>query len=276
MAIVFFKNEELGQNARVYYGIDDNSRESLLGEDSISEIMKVTDTLMVDSEHREAVFPPILKSSGVKNFIIKPIYLAGDIVGFIIAGNNIDNFSFSDEMINIISLFSYNMSIVWERQRLYKKVEDLGINDSLTGLYNNKFFLSRLDEEMKRSAMYQRPCGLIVVELANYNDYKKKLDFVELDKILKKIAQIFKDNMRPIDILGRMDENRFGIVVIERNKRQSNYVGTRLREAVYNLLGKFIASPPLINVAVAESPIDGVNVPQLLECVRHQLEDNGT
>ena len=143
----------------------------------------------------------------------------------------------------------------------------------LTGIYNDKFFLSRLEEEVKRATTYQRPCGFLVIEIGNYDEYRKKLGFLELEKLLKKLVNIFKDNVRPIDILGRIREDRFGVILIERNKRQSHYVGARLKEVIYNFLEENAALAPQISLAVAENPIDGANAQELLDCIHTQLKE---
>ena len=272
--VSFFKSAGEKEYLRFYYGINEHSVAALLSSDNINEIMQVKSIVIADNQHENRDFSFISSSAGIKNFIINPVYLREDVVGFIIAGNSIDNFSFPDDIGDIFNLFSYNMSIIWERQKLYKRVEDLEINDPLTGLYNENFFINRLDEEIKRSTTYQRPCGLVIIKIANYKDYKQKLGFIELERVLKKCVQIFKENLRPIDILGRTGEDTFGVIVIERNRRQSNYVGTRLKEEIYNFLEETLSFTPTINIAVSESPIDGANAAKLLECIQQQFKTN--
>ena len=274
IVISFFGIKEGDGRLQFYYGISERVAASLLSEENIKELMEVKSIVVVDNKHKERDPSFIAGATGIKNFIINPVYLREEIVGFIIAGNSMDGFSFPYDIGDIFNLFSYNMSIIWERQRLYKRVEDLEINDPLTGLYNEGFFINRLDEEIKRSTIYQRPCGLIAVKVANYNDYKENIGFIELERILKKCVQIFKENLRPIDILGRVKEDTFGVIVIERNRRQSNYVAARLKDALYSFMEGSLSFAPAIEVAVAESPIDGASAAKLLECIQQQFKTN--
>ena len=273
VVVSFFGIREGDERLRFYYGINERLVETLLSSDNINKLTEIKSIVVVDNEHKSNKFSFIVSECGIKNFIINPVYLKESIVGVIVVGNNIDDFSFPDDIGDIFNLFSYNMSIIWERQMLYRRVEDLEINDPLTGLYNKSFFINRLDEEIKRSTIYQRPCGLVVIRIDNCKDYKQKLGFIELEKILKKCVQIFKEDLRPIDILGRIEEDTFGVIVIERNRRQSNYVGSRLKEALYNFFEETLSFAPVINVAVAESPIDGANADKLLECVQQQFKN---
>jgi len=201
------------------------------------------------------------------------VYSKETIIGFILVSSCKDNFVFSNDDCDVVNLFSYNMGMVWERQCLYDRVDALVTVDPDTGIHNKKFFVSRLDEEIKRAALYQRPCGLLVIEITNWVDYKQKLGLEKWNRVLKGLLRVFKDNLRPIDILGRMSENRIGIVLIERNKRQCNYVGTRIKEASYNFLQETVGVPGQISFAIAENPIDGSNAAQLLDYSQSQFKN---
>jgi len=273
ISLAFFVKEAGSKYFRFFSGVEEEKILRLVSEDNIKRIKHITNRYVVDNSNRSDELLFVREILGIENFIVQPIYLRESIVGFIIVGNHLDNFVFSKDDNDAINLFSYNMSIVWERKNLYKKVEDLEILDPLTGIYNDKFFLSRLEEEVKRATTYQRPCGFLVIEIGNYDEYRKKLGFLELEKLLKKLVNIFKDNVRPIDILGRIREDRFGVILIERNKRQSHYVGARLKEVIYNFLEENAALAPQISLAVAENPIDGANAQELLDCIHTQLKE---
>jgi hypothetical protein len=73
--------------------------------------------------------------------------------------------------------------------------------------------------------------------------------------------------------LGRLDSRQIGIILIERNRRQCNYVRIRIKDLIYNFLKEFEPSRIKAEVVVAESPIDGTEAPQLLRCVNSQLKE---
>ncbi|MBU0878085.1 MAG: diguanylate cyclase, partial [Candidatus Omnitrophica bacterium] len=184
---------------------------------------------------------------------------------------------------------------------LTKKVGDLEIIDPLTGLYNEKVFLAKLEEEIKRATVYQRPCGLLAAEINNYKAYeegteapfdcaqgkqnskgtkvKRKIEYAheedkavaQGEKFLKKTIEVLKDNVRDIDILGRIQDNKIGIILIERNKRQCLETVRKLKEALSIGFKDSGQLTPQISFAVAENPLDGKNAAQLLEAARAQL-----
>jgi len=271
-SISFLKKE--GQETYNFFfsGPDQGKVSEILESKDFINFFMLQERRVLDKKHKLEQFSFIQKILGLKNLIINPIYLREQVIGFIIAGNTIDNFVFSSDNSDIMDLFSHYMSIVWEHERLSKRVEDLEILDPLTGIYNEKFFFARLDEEINRAVTYQRPCGVLVMEIANYSEYQQSLGLIELERFLKRVAKVCKDNVRSIDILGRIQENRIGIILIEKNKRQSYHVGAKLKEAVYTFLKDEDQLKPQISFAVAENPVDGANASQLFECIQSQFK----
>ena len=142
------------------------------------------------------------------------------------------------------------------------------IRDSyLTGLYNERLVVKRLDEEIKRSTVYQRPCGFITVEIENYDKYLKESGLIEAEKILKKIAKVFKSSLRHIDIAGRIGTNKLGAILIESNRRQSQEVVEQLKKNLSELCGDKIK----LIFAVAESPMHGVTSKDLIAYAQAQV-----
>jgi GGDEF domain-containing protein len=112
----------------------------------------------------------------------------------------------------------------------------------------------------------------VVVSLTNCPQARGKFPPEKTEMIMQEIVKVCKDNIRPIDILGRLDPRQIGIILIERNRRQCNYVRLRIKDLIYNFLKEFEPSMIEVKVVVAESPVDGTAAPQLLDCVRSELE----
>ena len=88
--------------------------------------------------------------------------------------------------------------------------------------------------------------------------------------MMKDLVRLFHENIRPIDIVGRISSNRIGVILIERNKRQSKYLGTKVQEAVIALLAEQVSVPPEVVIGVAENPIDGASAEELIS---HSIQE---
>lgn len=230
------------------------------------EFPRLREKIVIDRYNKARGYSNWTQDLSSKNIAVAPIISKGKVVGIIGVGNNQDSYSFSKDDLEVLNLFSQNITLVWEHERLSTKIEELEIVDYLTGLYNEKLITQRLDEEIKRATIYQRPCGFITVELENYGDYTKEFGQIEAEKALKKIATAFKGTLRAIDIAGRIGPTTLGAILIESNKRQSQESANNLKSSLTKLYGARIK----FKFAVAESPINGVTAQELRQFVQNQ------
>jgi diguanylate cyclase (GGDEF)-like protein len=268
--VSFLKKEETGGYAFFNSGADSGMVIQMMRHKEF-DFSVLDSPKIIDKDHPLEGFSFIGEFLASKNILINPLYLKEEVIGYVLVGSSSQDYVFNPEAIEIVELFSRNLSIVWEHERLSRKVEDLEMVDPLTGAYNSKFFFNRLDEEIKRAMAYQRPCGFLVIDLANFEQYRSQLGEMEVEKMIKKIVGLLRSNVRPIDILGRLEDNRIGIILIERNRRQTQYFGVKLRESIANFLSEHWDLPPVLSLAIAETPLNGTNAAELFSAVNEQF-----
>ena len=253
-------------------GIDSLRIERFFKEKS-REVSHIKEMVVIDKRNKPRGYSQWAQELDVKNIAIAPIVTKKSIVGLIGVGSDEDEFFFSKDDLELLSLFSQNITLIWQHERLSAKIEELEIIDYLTGLYNEKLIKTRLEEEIKRSTLYQRPCGFISVQIANYGDYREKHGLIEAEGALKKMAKILKDILRPVDIAGRIGADTLGAILVESNKRQSQEVVDKLKGNLAQLYGNEIK----LNFSVAESPINGVTARELMAFVQsgNNTPENG-
>jgi len=140
----------------------------------------------------------------------------------------------------------------------------LEILDHLTDLYNEKMIIKRLEEEIKRSSTYQRPCGFVAVTLLDYDSYQKDSGLIEAESMLKKIGHGFKKALRPIDIAGRIGPKTLGAILVESNKRRSQETAKKIEAD----LSKITQGKLKLAFSIAESPLDGATAKELMKFVK--------
>ncbi|MDP2923382.1 MAG: sensor domain-containing diguanylate cyclase [Candidatus Omnitrophota bacterium] len=253
-----------------YFGMDVSKIEDALEKEG-KELIKLKKIMALDKENKSSQVTSLAKELGVNNIALNPITSKGQLIGFLVIANNSDNFVFSADNLNILSLFSQNVSLVWEHKKLSVKVDSLEILDYLTGLYNEKFIVKRLDEEINRALIYQRPCGFLLMEIINFEECQKTYGLLEAEKLVKKVARVFKETLRPIDIAARLAPNRLGAILIEKNKRQSQTVASNLKEKLENSFKDQLK----LAFSVAENPIDGANSHELISFAQSHISISG-
>jgi len=242
-----------------FCGIDAAKIEEVAAKES-SDLHKIGKTFVLDKENKNFPYMRLANELGVINVIVTPILSRSQQVGVLLAASSSNDFAFSKDDLSVLNLFAQNIAIIWEHRRLSHKVDELEVFDYLTGLYNEKYIEKRLDEEMVRSLSYQRPCALLFMEISNYDEYQKNFGPIESEKLIKKTAKMFKENLRPIDIPGRFGLNRLCAILIEKNKRQSQVIARELKKRIEDNFKNQVK----LSFSVAENPIDGVTAKELI------------
>ena len=134
-----------------------------------------------------------------------------------------------DEKTLLQSLFG-QLTIALENKRLYTEA----VTDSLTELYNHKFFKKRLREEIERTQRYHHPLSLLMIDVDNFKVINDRHGHQVGNKVLKAIADILKFNMRLVDISARYGGEEFAIILPETPLSGAKVAAERLRRVIEN------------------------------------------
>jgi diguanylate cyclase (GGDEF)-like protein len=213
---------------------------------------------------------------GIKNIAVVPIITRGNLEGAIFIGNSKDNFAYKKEDMELLNIFSKQAAIAVENDLLLKKTEELEIRDGLTHLYNAKFIKDRLDEEVRRGMIYQRPCSFILFNVDDFKPFCEKYGRMSGESALKKIANLITGEITPIDRAGRFGDDEFAIILPERSKKESRDIAEELKRKISELKVMRNESENNISMTVSgslsENPIDGVSAKELIDKARDLMK----
>jgi diguanylate cyclase (GGDEF)-like protein len=239
----------------------------------LKSLLSVRGGLRIMSRDQEAHQGALLKILGAKNALITPLLILGRAEGFLGIAHSAD-LEYSEEDVELLNVFSRQMVIAIENDRLSKKVEDLEIIDALTGLYNRRYIIDRLDEEIMRAIFHQRPCAFIVLKMRGLASLADNSGEEAVEETLRKVAELLKMNLGEFDRAARMGSDEFALVLPEKNKRRAEDVARELKNKVNFALGVDKASKDSgTAVAVVENPIDGTDAATLLEKAQKLLRE---
>ena len=201
-----------------------------------------------------------------KNCLSIPIFLRGKVKGVLGVANNRSNFLYTKDDIELLDIFSKQIAIAIENDTLAHRVEKLETKDILTGLFNQNFITGRLQEEIKRAIVYQRPCAFIIFDIDNFKSYRQKFGLISAEVALKKIAVLLQNSISEVDRAGRTDDDEFSLILPEKNKRQAQEVAEEIRKKIHSAFTSDQESAKNITLSagVSENPLDGVEAGQLI------------
>lgn len=159
-----------------------------------------------------------------------PLNYRSRLVGLLILNINKPWAKFTQEEKIIFQGLFAQLSVVLENNRLYTEA----VTDSLTELYNHKFFQKRLREEIERSLRYHHPLSLLMIDIDNFKLINDRYGHQAGDQALKSVADILKFNMRLVDITARYGGEEFAIILPETPLEGARIAAERLRRVVEN------------------------------------------
>ena len=210
-----------------------------------------------------------------KNCLSVPIFLNNRVKAVLAVANSRDNFLYSKDDIELLDIFSKQIAIAIENDILSHRIEKLEIKDTLTGLYNKNYISNRLQEEIKRAIVYQRPCAFIVFDIDNFKTYREKFGLITAEIALKKIGVVLRDSITEVDRAGRTDDDEFSLILPERNKRQGQEIAEELRKRIeHAFIGQEqdLSKNITVSAGVSENPLDGVGAEQLINKANELLK----
>ncbi len=212
----------------------------------------------------------------VRNAIIIPIVVRGNLEGVVVMGNNEDDFEYKVDDVELLHVFCKQAAIAIENDKLMRKTEELEVKDELTGLYNYKFIRERLDEEISRGIMYQRPCGFLLFGIDNFSGFCERHGRMAGESALKKIGSLISSELTPVDKAARFSDDEFALVLPERNKKEAkdiaDEISTKISEIVILPSAADDEKSLTVSAGLSENPIDGINAKDLIKKAKELLD----
>jgi diguanylate cyclase (GGDEF)-like protein len=150
--------------------------------------------------------------------------------------------------------------IITERN-LREELNRLSITDSLTGLFNQRHFYTRLKEEVIRARRQRHPLSLILLDLDDFKQYNDTHGHLAGDELLRSVGEIINHSVREnVDSGYRYGGDEFAIILIDAGLSTAEEIGSRIQHA-FNENGditvsmgcKVFAEPMTVKDLVAEA-----------------------
>lgn len=104
--------------------------------------------------------------------------------------------------------------------------------DELTGLATRQAFLERLDADLRVAARHGRPVALILADVDHLRRVGDRHGRESEHAVLRKVAGILRATVRDEDLIARLGDDDFGIVLPGIGRGSARQIAARLRSTV--------------------------------------------
>ena len=168
--------------------------------------------------------------------------------------------AFADEPAIFLALVD-----VTKRKELEKQLETMAMTDDLTGLFNRRYFAAKGNAEFQRAHRYKTPLSMLMLDIDRFKLINDTYGHEAGDHVLKECATLMGQQLREIDILGRLGGEEFGVLLPNTDESHTLILAERLRHTIaqhpFVIHGKPVSITASIGVAALHDDItllDGV------------------
>lgn len=104
--------------------------------------------------------------------------------------------------------------------------------DPVTGLFNRRYMMIRVEEETKRSSRHGYPLSCLILDIDKFDPINDEYGNHVGDAVLRDMAHIVTRTMRATDIVARYRDDEFIALLTDTDSSGAQIAANRLRDAV--------------------------------------------
>lgn len=139
----------------------------------------------------------------------------------------------------------------------YREALELAIYDDLTRLFNRRYFMMRLKEEVQRGERFSTLFTLLLMDIDDFKDVNDRYGHPTGDTVLQELAQLLLDEFRTVDVVSRYGGEEFAVLLTESNLITALQAAERVLTAVRSHTFTALKIPITLSIGLAVFPQHG-------------------
>lgn len=209
--------------------------------------------------------PSVFKSLGFQSLCCVPIIAREKILGAICAGSCNSSY-FPEGETRFLRSISTQLGVAIENVQLYEEAVETAITDSMTGLYNRRYFMEEIRREIARAERNNTSLCVIMNDLDGLKQVNDRFGHDQGDLLIKSWGAIMREEVRGSDIVTRLGGDEFILLTPETDLQEAEQLSKRLLSAANNSQVQVDGGIMGISVSIgiASYPVHATDVDELL------------
>ena len=111
----------------------------------------------------------------------------------------------------------------------------MALTDSLTGLYNRRYFEVHLEKLLEKNNESKKALAVLLIDIDHFKQVNDTHGHTIGDEILTIFAERLKDNLRSFDLVARLGGEEFVALLPDVSEARAHMVAERLRHSIADL-----------------------------------------
>jgi diguanylate cyclase (GGDEF)-like protein len=197
--------------------------------------------------------------------IVVPLIARGTLKGALNIYRIGEEASFLEHEFELAKWFGDAAALALDNAQVRARLEHLAQTDSLTGLYNHRFFHDRLRAELTRASRQHDAVAVLMFDLDDFKRVNDVYGHGAGDQLLIQIAGLAREAVRASDVVCRIGGEEFGVILPSCDAGDALGLASRLIERLRALelepMGRMT-----ISIGVAQGPQHAMNPRELVAC----------
>jgi diguanylate cyclase (GGDEF)-like protein len=209
------------------------------------------------------------KSLGVKKVAIVPMLVEGEPYGLVLFA-----FPTADIDAEIVELLVGHLTLALRDIATQEDTARFNDVDPVTWVYNRRYISEAIEAELVRCGRYAKALSIVVVDLDDFGVFNANYGQSMGDRLLRSAAVSLAEAISPPELVARLNNDEFAILLPETNRAAAVSVATRLLASLaqVSVFGQDGATEPLkASVAIVCFPEDGATAKDLLDSAMGDL-----
>jgi diguanylate cyclase (GGDEF)-like protein len=229
------------------------------------------------AEHREPVFAPQAHldprvkfvpgtpEDEVEALISVPLIARDSLKGALNIYRLGDDANFSDDEFELVKRFADAAALALDNAQIRARLELQAQTDSLTGLFNHRYFHERLRAELQRASRAHDSVAVLMLDIDDFKRINDVHGHGAGDEILRQLAEALQTAVRGSDVVCRLGGEEFAIILPACDEvaalELAERVTATIEEVDFESAGRITLS-----IGLAQGPRHAMNPRELIAC----------
>lgn len=201
-------------------------------------------------------------------YVCLPLIASGMTIGAILLINKDRGYGDSQEELETMKSHAGLVAVALQRVRLMDTTKHAAVTDTLTGIYNRRFFDEILEKQIALSKRLSKSLSILIADLDHFKKLNDTYGHVAGDSILKGVTAIMRKSTRSSDILARYGGEEFVVVMPETDITGAIERANRMRQGIedvnFDNIVKGQSLKVTLSIGVASLPEHGAEFDELV------------
>ena len=218
----------------------------------LREIQTLKSPIILDDARSDPRFEKWEGAENVRGWMGVPLYRHDEFIGLMTIDNH-KAAAYTQEDASLALSFANSAAIAIENARLFEQTQQMALTDTLTGIYNRRYFYELALKEFSRSKRYQDPLSIIMIDIDHFKNVNDRYGHLAGDQVLMQFVQRIQNELRAPDVLARFGGEEFIILLPETNLGDAVQVAERLREVTSQYPFLLVTAQTFITISLGVS-----------------------